>query len=99
MVRTSMVPMLLVCCGLAAQAPANPGSWRRFDWADGIYIGAIARVTPLQYVRVSGSGVELGAGVSDSTQNFVVGTGATGTFGTTTGQTVTVQDGIIINIF
>ena len=31
--------------------------------------------------------------------NFAVGTGATGTFTTPTGQTVTVQDGIIVNIF
>lgn len=31
--------------------------------------------------------------------NFAVGTGATGSFTTPTGQTVTVQDGIITNIF
>jgi hypothetical protein len=34
----------------------------------------------------------------NTTGNLVVGTGATGSFGTTTGQTVTVADGIIISI-
>lgn len=35
------------------QAPANPGSWRRFDWADGIYLYSIGHVVPTQYLQVT----------------------------------------------
>lgn len=36
---------------------SNPGSRRRFDWADGIYIGWILNGTPTQYVGISDEGV------------------------------------------
>ena len=43
--------------------------------------------------------VTLTAPVVEITGNLTVGTGATGVFTSTSGQTVTVQDGIITNIF
>lgn len=38
---------------------ANPGSNRRFDMADGLYIGGVLNGTPAQYVEFSGAGINL----------------------------------------
>ncbi|MEF3068050.1 Gp138 family membrane-puncturing spike protein [Pandoraea apista] len=38
---------------------ANPGSGRRFDMADGMYIGGVLNGTPNQYVRVSSEGIDI----------------------------------------
>jgi hypothetical protein len=43
----------------ANRAQANPGSRRRFDMADGMYVGAILNAAPTQYVRFSTLGVEI----------------------------------------
>lgn len=43
-------------------AQANPGSLRWFDWADGVFMGAVPLgVTPTQYVRFlqAGAGIEV----------------------------------------
>lgn len=50
-------------------------------------------------VDVAGSGVTITSPLVIATQNLQVGNGATGSFTTPTGQTVTVQDGIVTNIF
>jgi hypothetical protein len=36
---------------------ANPGSTRKFDWADGLYLGGFLNGTPVQYVQFTASGV------------------------------------------
>ena len=42
---------------LAAMAAANPGSFRVFDWADGVYVmGVPLGVTPTQYVQFLNGG-------------------------------------------
>jgi hypothetical protein len=38
---------------------AAPGSRRRYDWADGIYVGGVLNGTPQQYVRFSTTGVDI----------------------------------------
>lgn len=45
---------------VANKAQANPGSRRRFDWADALYIG-VSTLTevPTQYVRFSAAGIEI----------------------------------------
>jgi hypothetical protein len=95
---------LMVFCsrdltGVIANAgPANPGSFRKFDWADGVYMGGVPLgKTAIQYMRFA-AGIELGSPVVSTTENLSVGTGATGVFTTPTGQTVTVQNGIIVSI-
>ena len=50
-------------------------------------------------IDISTSGVAITAPTVSTSGNFVAGTGATGSFTTPTGQVVTVQDGIITNIF
>jgi hypothetical protein len=39
--------------------PAPPGSQRRFDWADGLYLGAFLGSAPSRYLWFSDSGVQV----------------------------------------
>ena len=43
----------------ANKAPSNPGSSRRFDMADGLYLYSIVTETPTNYVRISDSGIDI----------------------------------------
>lgn len=40
-----------------AKAPANPGSFRQFDWADALYFGGVLNGVPTQYVRFTSEGI------------------------------------------
>lgn len=41
------------------QQLSNPGSWRRFDYADGLYLGGILNKTPNQYVQFTPTGINV----------------------------------------
>jgi len=98
----------------STKQPATPGSHRSHAMADALYIGGVLNGVPEQYVRFSADGIEIStpkvvtviaaASVQFNTPNVVmsgnlaVGTGATGSFSTATGEVVTVYDGIITNI-
>lgn len=43
----------------ANKGPANPGSFRRFDHSDGLYLGGVLNGTPEQYVRFSEEGIHI----------------------------------------
>lgn len=61
---------------------SNPGSFRRYDWADGIYVGmAISKTTPTQYVQINSGGVT------------IVGTGAVAI----TGPAITLNGAVNVN--
>ena len=38
---------------------ANPGSWRRFDMSDALYIGGVLNDVPTQYVQFSEAGISV----------------------------------------
>ncbi len=38
---------------------ANPGSFRKYDWGDGMYIGGMLNGAPSQYVQFSAAGITL----------------------------------------
>ncbi|CAG4888016.1 Gp138 family membrane-puncturing spike protein [Paraburkholderia saeva] len=42
-----------------AKEVANPGSKRRFDMADGLYLGGYLNGVPVQYIRFSAAGVDV----------------------------------------
>ena len=42
-----------------AKAPTTPGSARRFDWADGIYLGGCLNAPPTQFVKLDDDGVTI----------------------------------------
>ena len=44
---------------VATKDQANPGSARRFDMADGIYLGGVLNGVPEQFVRFSADGIEI----------------------------------------
>jgi len=74
--------------------PSQPGSRRRYAWADGLYLGGFLGADPSVYIQVSEAGV-LVKGSVDIADSLTVGTGATGSFTSESGQVVTVQSGII----
>jgi len=43
------------------KAPSPPGSRRRFDWADGVYIGGLLGTEPTQFVRLNADGIAIQA--------------------------------------
>lgn len=78
---------------------SNPGSRRKHDYADGVYLGGMfGDEEPEQYIKVSGAGIDLVAPTVTASENFSVGNGATGNFTDAFGQVVTVVDGIITGI-
>lgn len=83
---------------VAAMGQANPASKRTFDWADGIFIQEVPLgVTPEQYIAFA-AGIALGASVVSTTGNLSVGTGVNAVSTDTTGQTLTFQNGILVNV-
>lgn len=43
----------------ANKRPSNPGSRRRFDMSDALYIGGVINGTPSQFIEFSGAGITL----------------------------------------
>ena len=43
----------------ATKKPGPPGSFRRYDWSDAIYLGSTLSGTPTQYIRFHASGVSI----------------------------------------
>lgn len=43
----------------STQAQANPGSYRSFDFADGMYLGGVLNGAPLQYVQFDATGITI----------------------------------------
>lgn len=43
----------------ANRAESQPGSYRRFDPADGVYFGGILNADPTQFVRMTADGIEI----------------------------------------
>jgi hypothetical protein len=82
----------------ANRAPSPPGSRRRFDWSDGVFLPGLLNDEPVSYVRLSGSGVEIEAPTVTTSASLAAGGGATGSFSTTDGKVVTVVGGIIVGI-
>ena len=44
---------------IANKAQSNPGSYRRFDMSDGLYLGGMLNGTPTQYVQFNTSGITI----------------------------------------
>lgn len=44
-----------------AKEPTTPGSFRRNDWADGIYLGGLLNQTPTQFLRMDADGIKITA--------------------------------------
>lgn len=84
---------------IANRAPSDPGSFRSHNMADCVYIGAYLGNDPTNYIRVSGGSVTLNSSNVYATANLGAANGATGSFTTPMGQTVTVRNGLITNIY
>ncbi len=42
-----------------AKEPTTPGSFRRFDWSDGVYLGGLLNAAPTQFVRMDAAGITI----------------------------------------
>lgn len=42
--------------------PTTPGSGRRFDWADGLYLGGVLNALPTQFIRMDDAGITITSG-------------------------------------
>lgn len=76
-------------------AAGPPGSPRRFDMSDGLYLGGFRNAAPTQYIRFTNAGIEIVAPLVSVSGNLSVETGADCSFATGDGGTVTVRGGII----
>jgi len=67
------------------EAPSPPGSFRKFDWGDGIYLGGVMGAAPTQFVRMDAAGITLTSPTAVTvdtptatfTGNIVTGPGST----------------------
>lgn len=91
----------------ANKAPSLPGSRRINDWADGIYIGGILGAAILtQFLMFNSAGASLVSPIAITLTSptvttsavLVAGNGATGSFTSADGKTVTVSHGIVTSI-
>lgn len=44
-----------------AKAPTTPGSARKFDWSDGVYLGGVLNAEPTQFIRMDDDGITITA--------------------------------------
>lgn len=42
-----------------AKEPTTPGSARRFDWSDGMFLGGVLNAAPTQFVRIDADGLTI----------------------------------------
>lgn len=68
---------------------ANPGSRRRYDWADGIYIGGILNGTPTEFIEFTNGG---GVTITTPGTHTINAAGKTWTFGSAG---LTMSDGVV----
>lgn len=81
------------------KAQANPNSYRVMSMSDGVYLSGVLNPEPTQYLNFNNGGfVELVGALTKISGNLSVSTGATGVFSSSTGQVITVNNGVITNI-
>jgi hypothetical protein len=91
---------------VANKGQANPGSWRRNDYADGVYVTCISGIneTPSESIELTSAGINIttpgGFSITSpdvtTSGNLEVGSGVSATFATLDGHTATFQQGILI---
>lgn len=82
----------------ATKTQANPGSRRRFDMADGVYIGGILGGALTEYIQFLTGQITLTSPIVATSAILQAGNGASGTFTSDDGKTITVANGIVTGI-
>ena len=84
---------------IATSKAAPPNSARKFNYSDALYFGGWgAKVSPENYILVDDAGVEITATEINLNGIVKISTGATGAFTSSSGQTITVLNGVVIGI-
>lgn len=74
------------------KARSNPGSRRKYDIADGVYVGGLLNSAPTQYIAFADAGIS----VVDAAGNMIVTSSGGVTITPITGQPATVQGPLIV---
>lgn len=84
-------PAAAVANAAAGKGGANPGSFRQFNWADGLYFGGFLNGTPTRYVRFHAGGIDLKAATIHVEGDLTV-SGAVVADGDVTGNGISLHD-------
>lgn len=71
------------------KAQANPGSNRRFDMADGLYVGGVLNGTPVQYIQYNSGGITMHSPTKITLSAPAIEFNADNTIKATAGTTIT----------
>ncbi len=82
---------------IAAMGLAGPGSARTHDVSDLIYVSSIGAAALTQFIWFA-AGIAIQSPMVSTSGNLSVGTGANAVSTDTTGQTLTFQNGILVNV-
>lgn len=83
---------------IETKAEASPNSYRVMSMSDGVYLSGLLNADPTQYIKFNGGFIDILSALTQISGNLSVQTGATGSFSTPTGQVVTVNNGVVVNI-
>lgn len=83
---------------IETKAESSPNSYRVMSMSDGVYLSGLLNADPTQYIKFNGGFIDILSALTQISGNLSVQTGATGSFSTPTGQVVTVNNGVVVNI-
>lgn len=84
---------------VSAKGMAGPGSARTHDLSDLVYQYSIISAAALEQYIWFAAGINIQSPVVSTSGNLAVGTGASAVSTDMTGQTLTFQDGLLVNVF
>ena len=83
---------------IETKAESSPNSYRVMSMSDGVYLSGLLNADPTQYIKFNGGFIDILSALTQISGNLSVQTGATGSFSTPTGQVITVNNGVVVNI-
>ena len=83
---------------IETKAESSPNSYRVMSMSDGVYLSGLLNADPTQYIKFNGGFIDILSALTQISGNLSVQTGATGSFTSPTGQVITVNNGVVVNI-
>jgi hypothetical protein len=83
---------------IETKAESGPNSYRVMSMSDGVYLSGLLNADPTQYIKFNGGFIDILSALTQISGNLSVQTGATGSFTSPTGQVITVNNGVVVNI-
>lgn len=83
---------------IESKKESSPNSHRVMSMSDGVYLSGLLNADPTQYIKFNGGFIDILSALTQISGNLSVKTGATGSFTSPTGQVITVNNGVVVNI-